>query len=167
MRLVPPRSLTTAMLEIIMGRIGSRFFQISQNRVGTLYRKVPQKAATTFPQFQVGHLQKILDQGPGWLAPPGCSAHYCEADRPAHTGKELLPCLIAAPVGAETDDLGQGQGRITCHFKSVQHSARCGYQWSICRGGMQPVALRFEHASRLRNWMIVSTPSCKNSVMTL
>ena len=43
---------------------------IKQNRVGTLYRKVPQMAATTFPQFQVSHLHKILYQGPGWLAPP-------------------------------------------------------------------------------------------------
>lgn len=129
MRLVPTRCLTTTMLEVIMGGIGSSLFQISQDRVGTLYRKVPQKAAATFPEFQVSHLQKILDQGPGWLAPPGCSAQDCEADRPAHTGKELLPYFIAAPVGAETDDLGQGQGRITCHFKSVRHSARCGYQW--------------------------------------
>src|ERR1700752_5135475 len=112
-----------AMLEIVVGGIGSSLFQISQNRVGTLYRKVPQKAAATFPQFQVNHLHKILNEGTGWLAPPGCSPHYCEADWTANTGNELLPCLIAALVGAETDDLGQGQGRITCHFRCVWHSA--------------------------------------------
>ena len=44
--------------------IGRGFFHIAQNSFGTLDRKVPQEFSASLPEFEVGHLDEVLDNGP-------------------------------------------------------------------------------------------------------
>src|SRR5271157_1910681 len=83
--------------------------------------KVPQEAAGVFPEFEVGYLDQVLHQGPRRLAPQGGRAHDGEADGLSDPENELLPRLVITRAGAETDDVLQGQRRISCWSRSVRH----------------------------------------------
>src|SRR6266568_838957 len=110
-----------AMLEIVVSGVGGGLLQISQNRFRTLNSKVPQEAAASFPEFEVGYLDQILHQGPRRFAPQRGGAQNGEADGPSHPGNELLPRFIITGSGAETDDVFQGQRRISRGSRSVRH----------------------------------------------
>src|SRR6266704_679029 len=120
-----------AMLEIVVSGVGGGLLQISQNRFGTLDSKVPQEAAATFPEFEVGYLNQVLHQGARRLAPQGGGAQNGEADGPSHPGNELFPRLVITGSGAETDDVFSGQRRISRGSRSARHlgfvvSGQCG-----------------------------------------
>src|SRR5437773_736614 len=111
-----------AMLEIVVRGIGGGFFQISQNSFGMLDSKVAQKAAAVFPEFEVGYLDQVLHQGQRRLAPHGSCAHYGEADGSSYPKNELLPCLVITRFGAETDDVFEGQRRISRRSGGGRHA---------------------------------------------
>jgi len=141
-----------------------------------LDRKVPQEAAAIFPEFEVGYLDQVLHQGSRRLAPQGGRAHDGETDGPSDPGNELLPRLVIARSGTETDDIFQGQRRISCRSGSVQHflfllrvgrrskSAIVRVTKTRCDSSTN---LKFEHVSpRTEDWMIVNPSVCKNFVIS-
>src|SRR5713226_5120439 len=101
------------MLEIVVSGIGGSSFYISQNSFRMLDSKVPQEAAAVFPEFEVGYLDQVIHQRPRRLAPQAGRAHNGQADGLSHPGNEFLPCLVIARPSAETDEVFQGQGRIS------------------------------------------------------
>src|SRR5467141_2004735 len=101
------------MLEIITGSTGGSYLYISQNCVRILDSEVAQEAAAVFPEFEVGYLDQVLHQGSRKLAPQTGRVHNGEADGLSHPGNEFLPRLVITRPGAETDDVFQGQGRIS------------------------------------------------------
>src|SRR6266436_2054302 len=86
-----------------------------------LESKVPQEAAVVFPEFQVGYLDQVLHQGPRRLAPQGGRAHDGETDGPSDPGYELLPRLVITRSSAETDDVFQGQRRISGRARRIRY----------------------------------------------
>src|SRR6266478_7132462 len=101
------------MLEIVTGSIGGSFLYVSQNCVQMLDSEVAQETAAVFPEFEASYLDQVIHQRPRRLAPQAGRAHNCEADGPSHPGNEFLPRLVITRPGAETDDVFQGQGRIS------------------------------------------------------
>src|SRR6266436_714545 len=101
------------MLEIVTGSIGGSYLYISQNCVRILDSEVAQEAAAVFPEFEVGYLDQVFHQESRRLAPQRGCAHNGEADGLSHPGNEFLPRLVITRPGAETDDVFQGQGRIS------------------------------------------------------
>ena len=95
------------MLKIIMSGIGSSSFYISQNGFRMLDSKVTQVAAAVFAEFEVGDLDEILQQGTRMLAPLRGRPYNGQADGLSDPGNELLPCIVIARAGAETNDFFQ------------------------------------------------------------
>src|SRR6266851_9240621 len=102
-----------AMLEIVTGSIGGSYLYVSQNCVRMLDSEVAQEAAAIFPKFEVTYLDQVIHQRPRSLAPQAGRAHNGQADGLSHPGNEFLPCLVIARPSAETDEVFQGQGRIS------------------------------------------------------
>jgi len=95
------------MLKIIMSGIGGSCFYISQNSFRVLDSKVTQVAAAVFAEFKVRDLDEILQQGTRMLAPQRGRPYNGQADGFSHPGNELLPCVVIARAGAETNDFFQ------------------------------------------------------------
>src|SRR5258708_28268669 len=101
------------MLEIVTGSIGGSYLYISENCVGILDSEVAQEVAAVCTEFDVGYLDQVFNQESRRLAPQRGCAHNGEADGLSHPGNEFLPRLVITRPGAETDDVFQGQGRIS------------------------------------------------------
>ena len=95
------------MPKIIMSGIGGSFLYISPNSFGMLHSKVAQEAAAVFPEFDVGDLDEILHHGARRLAPQRRRPHYGQADGLSDPGNELLPRVVIARAGAETNEVFQ------------------------------------------------------------
>ena len=106
--------LTIKFPKIIMSYVDGSFYYISRNNsvVTMLDSKVAQMAAAVFQEFGVRFLDEILHQGTRTLVPQRGRPHNGQADGPSDPGVELLPCVVIARVGPETNELLQRQSRI-------------------------------------------------------